>query len=129
MKMAETVKEIYIENKHDYNKFILDPKVGEKYPEITKDLPLSHLNQFEQKIAFLRQEILNIIVLNNCIQWMPNSYESFERDQHCMLQLCRSKFGFESKLQRVSLQGDVQGEKGFEKEKTKTIFSGGDKNV
>jgi len=123
LNMADTVtREVYIENTLDYSKFILDPKIGEKYPEITKDLPLTHFDKFEERIALLRQEIMNIIILKDCKPWLINSYESFERDQHCMVQICRSKFGFESKLQRTKMAGDIQGERGFEKEKAKTIF-------
>jgi hypothetical protein len=123
--MVETIKEVYIENKLDYGKFILEPEAQKKYEQITKDFALSNLERGELKICILRQEILNFIVLNNCLEWLPNSFESFQRDQHTTLQLNRSKFGFQSKLERANLTGDTQGEKNFEKEKAKTIFGGG----
>lgn len=117
-----TVREVYVENELEKSIFLLKPQISEKYPEITKDLPLTNLDRQDLRIALLRQEIMNIMVLKNCIPWMRDAYEAFERDQHAMLQLCRSKGGFESKLQRARMSGDLQGEKGFEKEKAKTIF-------
>ena len=119
----QPTKEIYIENKLDYGKFILDPKISDKYPEITKDLPLSNLDAKSMKECELRQEILNIMILESCFEWLPNSFEAFERDQHTKLQLARSRFGFQSKLEHSSLVADTTGTRNFEKGKTQTIFN------
>jgi hypothetical protein len=121
--MVDTQREIYVENKLEYAQIILFPEIQKKYEEITKDLALSNLDPFALKIAEMRQEIINIIILQNCIEWLPNSFESFMRDQHAMLQMHRSKFGFQSKLERSNLAGDVQGEKNFEKQKNGGIFN------
>lgn len=122
--MVEVQKEVYIENRLDYGKFILDPAINEKYKEITKDYPLSNLDDKKLKECELRQEILNIIVLNNCIPWLPNSFESFERDQHTTLQLNRSKNGFQSKLEKSNLTGDSSDISKLNEDKTKTVFEG-----
>jgi len=121
--MVETHKEIYIENKLEYAKFILDPEIQKTYVEITKDFALSNLDPFALRIGEMRQEIINIVVLENCIDWLPNAFENFMRDQHAMLQMHRSKFGFQSKLERSNLSGDTQGEKNFEKAKGQPMFN------
>jgi len=121
--MAETIKEVYIENKLDYGKFILEPKSQDTYKEITKDFATSHLDKTKLAECELRQEILNIIVLSDAKPWLPRSFESFERDQQTILQLHRSKLGFQSKLEKANLVGDTTDMKGFDKEKTKTIFN------
>ena len=123
--MVEIQKEVYIENKLDYGKFILDPAISSKYKEITKDFPLSNLSTQKLKECELRQEILNIIVLHNCLPWLMNSFESFERDQHTTLQLWRSHNGFQSKLERSNLTGETSEMKIPEMNKSKTIFDGG----
>ena len=112
-----THKEVYVENQLQRAMFILNPAIQEQYKEITKDLSLSHLDPFQLKICIFRQEIINIAVLPNCIEWLPNSFESFMRDQHTTLELCKSKFGFQAKLERSTLSGNVEGEKNFEKVK------------
>lgn len=124
--MTEQIKEVYIENKLDYGKFILDPKISEKYPEITKDYPLANLDIRNLRICELRQEIMNILILN--IHCFKKSIEAFERDQHTTLQLSRSRYGFQSKLERSNLAGDTTDTRNFEKEKKKTIFSRGGGN-
>lgn len=121
--MTEVQKEVWIENKLDYGQFILNPKIGEKYGEITKDFALSNLDSTKVKECELRQEIINILNLPDHIQWFGKSFESFMRDQHLILQLHRSKGGFQSRLERSNLSGDMTGTKGMEQEKAKTIFS------
>lgn len=117
------LKEVYVENKLDYGKFILEPKIEEKYKEITKDFSTSNLDSFSIKIGELRNEIINILFLH--AEWFQKSIESFERDQHIMLQINRSKYGFQAKLERANLSGETTDMKGFEKEKARTIFGGG----
>ena len=121
--MADTIqREVYVENELERSLFLLKPTLGDKYPEITKDPALTHFDKFEIRIALMRQEIMDIIILDNFLPWMTDAFESFERDQGNMIQFCRSKFGFESKLQRAKMTGDIQSEKGFEKDQTKTVF-------
>lgn len=126
--MSDTshIREVYVENKLDYGKFILEPKIEEKYKEITKDFSTSNLDNFNIRIGELRNEIINILYLH--AEWFPKSIESFERDQHIMLQINRSKFGFQAKLERATLTGDTTDLKGFERDKAKTIFGGAKTN-
>lgn len=119
--MADTIhREVYTENKLEYGQLLLIPKISETYPEISKDYALSNLDKTEMSIVNLRQEIINILFLaRNCFN---KSIESFDRDQGCFIQTSRGKFGFQSKLERANLTGETNDTKGFEKEKTKTIF-------
>jgi hypothetical protein len=119
--MADTIhREVYTENKLEYGQLLLIPKISEIYPEITKDYALANLDRTELIIVNLRQEIMNILILApHCFN---KSIESFNRDQHCMLQTTRSKFALQSKLERSNLTGETTETKGFEKDKAKTIF-------
>jgi hypothetical protein len=120
--MAETqYKEVYIENKLDYGKFILDPATKEIYPQITKDFALSHLDTLSLKINEMRMEIANILVLTP--EFFLMSLNSFLRDVNSSLQLNRSKHGFQAKLERSNLTGETTDTKLFERDKNKTIFS------
>jgi hypothetical protein len=121
------VREVYVENKLDYGKLILEPKIEATYKEITKDLALSNLDNKKIFECELRQEILNIIVLHNCKPWLPNSFEAFERDQHTTLQLHRSKGGFQSKLERSNLSGDASSNRPDDKNQSKNMFEQGGK--
>ena len=120
--MTETqYKEIYIENKLDYGKFILEPATKEIYPQITKDFALSHLDVFQMRLNEMRMEIANILVLTP--EFFSMSLKSFLRDVNSSLQLNRSKHGFQAKLERSNLTGETTDTKLFEREKNRTIFS------
>lgn len=126
--MSEThYKEVYIENKLDYGKFILEPATKENYKEITKDFALSHLDLNALKINELKMEIVNVLLMYP--EFFPVSINSFLRDVNTSLQLNRSKHGFQAKLERSSLTGDTTDAKLFEREKNKTIFNKGNNQV
>jgi hypothetical protein len=114
-----------IETSLEHSVFLLTPKIEEKYAEITKDMATTHFDGKQMMIANMILEIINIMILPGCSGCFSDAIESFDRDLNCMIQISRSKFGFESKLQRAKMFGELQGEKGFEKEKNKTIFGGG----
>lgn len=104
--MTDTNREIYIENKLEYNKMLLDPKAEALYKEITKDLALANLTANELTIKNMAVEIINLLVLSP--QLFENSLISFNRDFFATLQLTRSKFALESKLQRSSITENEQ---------------------
>jgi len=68
----------------------------------------------------MRMELANILVLYP--QWFKLSINSFLRDVNSSLQLNRSKHGFQSKLEKSNLTGDVANSKQFEIAKNKSIF-------
>jgi len=118
--MTEIQKEVYIENKLDYGKFILEPATKTEFKEITKDFALSNLGAIDLRINEMRMEIANILILYP--EWFNSSIISFMRDINSSLQLNRSKHGFQAKLERSNLTGDTTNTKLFEQQKNKTIF-------
>ena len=121
--MGDNYKEVYIENKLDYGKFILEPATKNIFAEITKDFALSHLEPGTSlKFNELRMEIVSILVQTP--GFFVGAISSFLRDVNTSLQLNRSKHGFQAKLERSNLTGETTDQKNFEKEKQRTIFGG-----
>lgn len=99
--MTDTNREVYIENKLEYGKMLLDPKAEDTFKEITKDLALANLTDNELIIKNMAVEIINILVLSPHL--FTNSLISFNRDFFATLQLTRSKRALESRLQRSNI--------------------------
>lgn len=99
-------KEVYIENKLEYNRFLLSPEIQNIYKEITKDLALGNLNNNELLIKGMIIEIIDILILYPHL--FNKSLESFLRDLVAGIQLTRSRGGFEAKLQRSNISDNEQ---------------------
>lgn len=115
-----TTREVFIENKLDYSKFLVEPKQEVSFPEITKDMALSNLDKYSLMENELRQEVVSVLVLYPDL--FPNSTKAFMRDIISSLQLHRSMNGFEAKLQRTGISENNQTIKTSEN-KNKTIFN------
>jgi len=118
--MADTLKEVYIENKLEYAKYTLDPKVEGLFPEITKDMALSHLDFWALKRLTLIMEVIDILILYKL--WFPMSLNSFLRDVYSVLQLNRSKLGFEAKNQRANFTGEISTGQNIDSKKDQIVF-------
>lgn len=92
----------YIENKLEYAKFLVNPKIESLFPEITKDLALSNLDYFGLQEIKLKLEVANLLLLYP--DTFLTSVQNVLRDIFSILQVYRSRGGFESRLQRSSIQ-------------------------
>lgn len=100
---AETSQKLdnYFENRLEYAKFLVNPTVEEAFPEITKDLALSNLDEWGIIKLGIEIEIVNTLLLYPHL--FKQSIFAYLRDIYSLLQLYRSRNGFESILQRTTV--------------------------
>ena len=92
-------KEIFIENKLEYNKYLLDTDT--EFKDIKHFLALGWLTDNELIVKNLLAEILGTLSLYPGLFFM--SIAAFKQDFFMQMQLTRSKKGFEARLQRSNI--------------------------